>query len=66
MASNNNNNNANNANNDPQMFGLPSYVLQCGLERTEELNDRVLNRNIPSQPLAPYNLVCVQHRQNML
>lgn len=53
MASNNNNNNANNANNDPQMFGLPSYVLQCGLERTEELNDRVLNRNIPSQPLAP-------------
>ena len=43
----------NNQNNTDEIYGLPKDVLQCGLERTEELNNRMSNRNIPSQPLAP-------------
>ena len=46
-------NNSNNSNNSDNIYGLPNEVLQCGFKRTEELNDRMFNRNMPSQPLAP-------------
>lgn len=35
------------------MFGLPNGVYYCNLERTNELNNRIFNRNLPSQPLKP-------------
>ena len=39
------------------MYGLVDGVYQCNLERTEELNTRISERNIPSESLKP-NLNC--------
>ena len=35
------------------MFGVVDGLYYCNLERTEELNDRLLSRNVPSEPLRP-------------
>ena len=35
------------------MFGVVKGVQYCNVERVQELNDRIYNRNIPSRPLEP-------------
>ena len=35
------------------MFGVVNGVYYCGMERTEELSQRMAERNVPSAPLAP-------------
>ena len=36
-----------------RMYGLPDGVYYCQQERTQQLNNRIAHRNIPSGPLEP-------------
>jgi hypothetical protein len=38
---------------DEPFYGVPKGVAYCQHERTEELSNRMYNRNIPSAPLQP-------------
>ena len=35
------------------MYGVTDGIYYCGLERTQELSDRMAVRNVPSTPLQP-------------
>jgi hypothetical protein len=37
-----------------QMYGVVNKLFLCQNERTDELNDRISSRNIPSAPLQPF------------
>ena len=36
-----------------KLYGLPDGVYYCQQERTQQLNERIANRNIPSAFLEP-------------
>ena len=37
-----------------EIFGLPNGVFNCQINRTNEINDRIYQRNKPSHILEPY------------
>ena len=37
-----------------RMYGVVNKLFLCQNERTDELNERISSRNIPSQPLQPF------------
>ena len=50
-----------------KMYGVVNGVMICQEERTEELNNRLYNRNIPSQALQPeYSLRPVSTKYALL
>ena len=46
---------SNNSINAPsKMYGVVNKLFICQNERTDELNERISSRNIPSTPLQPF------------